>query len=76
MVHDPRLSPADVVRLLNDPDVHVRGSAVRNPRLPARVLASLLHDRDTASSAVANPAIPVPVLHRILAAAAAAAASR
>lgn len=68
---DPRLSPADAVRLLNDPQAHVRGTVIRNPRLPARVLAGLLHDRDTASTAVTNPAIPVPVLHRILAAAAA-----
>ncbi|MET7595731.1 hypothetical protein ABZS84_11840 [Streptomyces sp. NPDC005481] len=66
---DSRLSPADAVRLLNDPDSHVRGIVVRNPRLPTRVLAGLLHDRDTASSASANPAIPVPVLYRLLAAA-------
>ncbi|MES4892212.1 hypothetical protein [Streptomyces sp. NPDC096012] len=72
---DPRLSPADAVRLLNDPEAHVRSTAVRNPRLPARVLAGLLHDRDTACAAVANPAIPVPVLHRILTAAAAAVAA-
>ncbi|MFD0271750.1 hypothetical protein ACFVGY_35040 [Streptomyces sp. NPDC127106] len=63
---DPRLSPADAVRLLNDPAAHVRGTAMRNPRLPARVLAGLLHDRDTACAAVTNPAIPVPTLHRIL----------
>jgi hypothetical protein len=49
---------------------------MRNPRLPARVLAALLHDRDTACAAVTNPAIPVPVLNRILAAAAAAVAAR
>ncbi|WAU78470.1 hypothetical protein O1Q96_01140 (plasmid) [Streptomyces sp. Qhu-G9] len=72
---DPRLSPADAVRLLDDPAAHVRGSAMRNPRLPARILAGLLHDRDTACAAVTNPAIPVPVLHRILAAAAAAVAA-
>ncbi|MFB8080001.1 hypothetical protein [Streptomyces sp. NPDC056013] len=66
---DPRLSPADAVRLLNDPAAHVRGAAMRSPRLPARVIAGLLHDRDTARVAVTNPAIPVPVLHRILAAA-------
>ncbi|MET7370806.1 hypothetical protein ABZS61_34080 [Streptomyces sp. NPDC005566] len=73
---DPRLSPADAVRLLNDPAAHVRGTAMRNPRLPARVLAGLLHDRDTAGAAVTNPAIPVPVLHRILTAAAAAVSAR
>ncbi|MEU0040062.1 hypothetical protein [Streptomyces sp. NPDC006333] len=71
---DPRLSPADAVRLLNDPAAHVRGTAMRNLRLPACVLAGLLHDRDTAWVAVTNPAIPVPVLHRILAAASAAVA--
>ncbi|MEW2553484.1 hypothetical protein AB0957_17335 [Streptomyces zhihengii] len=67
---DPRLSPADAVRLLNDPADSVRRTATRTARLPARVLAGLLHDRATASDAVTNPAIPVPVLHRILAAAA------
>ncbi|MEU9338853.1 hypothetical protein AB0D49_37840 [Streptomyces sp. NPDC048290] len=72
---DIRLSPADAVRLLSDPAAHVRGTATRNPRLPARVLAGLLHNRDTAYEAVTNPAIPVPVLHRILAASAAAATS-
>ncbi|MFI8534862.1 hypothetical protein ACIGMX_32030 [Streptomyces aquilus] len=71
---DPRLSPADAVRLLNDPAAHVRDTVTRNPRLPARVLAGLLHDRDTAHTAVTNPAIPVPVLDRILAAAATAVA--
>ncbi|NGO78033.1 hypothetical protein G6045_20545 [Streptomyces sp. YC504] len=64
---DARLSPADAVRLLNDPAAVVRGEAIRNPRLPARVLAGLLHDRDTAQAAVTNPLIPVPVLYRILA---------
>ncbi|MGV9313602.1 hypothetical protein ACWDR0_15640 [Streptomyces sp. NPDC003691] len=72
---DPRLSPAAAVRLLNDPDGHVRSTAVRNPRLPAGVLAGLLHDRDTARAAVTNPAIPVPVLHRILTRAVAAVAA-
>ncbi|MFF2995946.1 hypothetical protein ACFVTC_15435 [Streptomyces sp. NPDC057950] len=73
---DTRLSPADAVRLLNDPAAHVRGIAMRNPRLPARVLAELLHERDTACTAVTNPAIPVSVLHRILAVASAAVAAR
>ncbi|MGI3198799.1 hypothetical protein ACRJ4W_09620 [Streptomyces sp. GLT-R25] len=64
------------MRLLNDPAAHVRGTVMRNLRLPARVLAGLLHDRDTACAAVTNPAIPVPVLYRILAEAAAAVAAR
>ncbi|MER6278218.1 hypothetical protein ABT202_18250 [Streptomyces sp900105245] len=72
---DTRLSPADAVRLLNDPEAQVRDTALCNPRLPARVLAALLHDRDTARAAVTNPAIPVPVLYRILTAAAAAVAA-
>ncbi|MEU6977825.1 hypothetical protein [Streptomyces sp. NPDC046371] len=57
------------MRLLNDPADHVRAAAIRNVRLPARVLADLLHDRDTAPTAVTNPAIPVPVLQRVLTAA-------
>ncbi len=67
---DSRLPPADAVRLLNDPTSHVRAAAIRNPQMPARVLAGLLHDRATAYEAIVNPAIPVPVLQRILAAAA------
>ncbi|MEU9731386.1 hypothetical protein [Streptomyces sp. NPDC048002] len=72
---DPRLTPADAVRLLDDPAHYVRATAMRNPRLPARVLAGLLHDRDTAHEAVTNPGIPVPVQYRILAAVAAAVAA-
>ncbi|MEU6548613.1 hypothetical protein [Streptomyces sp. NPDC046859] len=67
---DPRLAPADAVRLLSDPKDYVRAAAIRSARLPARVLSGLLHDRDTAYEAVTNPAIPVPVLYRLLAAAA------
>ncbi|MGV9641945.1 hypothetical protein [Streptomyces sp. NPDC003514] len=63
---DPRLAPADAVRLLNDPKDYVRSAAIRSPRLPARVLSGLLHDRDTAYEAAGNPAIPVPVLYRLL----------
>ncbi|MFD4240540.1 hypothetical protein ACFWP3_02865 [Streptomyces sp. NPDC058525] len=64
------------MRLLSDPASHVRATAIHNPQLPARVLAGLLHDRDTACAAVTNPAIPISVLNRILAAAAAAVAAR
>ncbi|WP_406396539.1 hypothetical protein [Streptomyces sp. NBC_00887] len=49
---------------------------MRNPGLPARVLAALLHDRDTACAAVMNPGIPVSALYRILAEAAEAVAAR
>ncbi|MFF3609723.1 hypothetical protein [Streptomyces sp. NPDC002463] len=73
---DPGLSPVDAVRLLNDPVAHVRETAMRNPRLPSRVLAGLLHDPDAARVAVANPAIPVPALHRLLDAAAGAVTAR
>ncbi|MFG2468621.1 hypothetical protein ACGFXB_24615 [Streptomyces canus] len=67
---------ADSSAWVNDPEAYVRDTAMRNPRLPARVLAGLRHDRDTACAAVANPAIPVPVLHRIPTATAAAVAAR
>ncbi|MFE5190309.1 hypothetical protein [Streptomyces sp. NPDC056628] len=56
--------------MLSDPKDYVRAAAIRSPRLPARVLSRLLHDRDTAYEAATNPAIPVPVLYRLLAAAA------
>ncbi|GAA3805891.1 hypothetical protein ACFS5L_03640 [Streptomyces phyllanthi] len=62
---DPRLSPASAVRLLDDPRATVRHTATTHPRLPARVLVRLLRDRDTAGTAARNPALPVPVMHRM-----------
>ncbi|MEU1178608.1 PE-PGRS family protein [Streptomyces sp. NPDC005820] len=63
---DPRLSAASAVRLLSDPDDTVRATAARHPELPARALVGLLRDLDTAETAALHPALPVPVMRRIL----------
>ncbi|MFD7323507.1 PE-PGRS family protein [Streptomyces sp. NPDC059875] len=62
---DPRLTPAAAVRLLDDPEESVRVRAARNPALPQDVLLRLLRDRRTAHDAATNPALPVPVMHRM-----------
>ncbi|MFD9409747.1 PE-PGRS family protein [Streptomyces sp. NPDC059989] len=63
---DPRLAPSDAVRLLEDPDASVRALAARNPALPQDVLLRLLLDSHTAGAAAVNPALPVPVMRRMV----------
>ncbi|GAA4983833.1 hypothetical protein [Kitasatospora paranensis] len=65
---DPRTPPGTVDRLSADPDPDVRADAARHPRLPARRLAELLDDEELAHAAAANPALPLPVQHGLLAA--------
>lgn len=64
---DPRLTPEAAVALAADSDqgVHLRARA--NPVMPPDALVDLLLDLDSAMSAVRNPAIPVPVMHRMVA---------
>lgn len=63
---DPRLAPTAAVRLLDDPDSSVRALAARNPALPQDVLLRLLQDPETAEAAAGNPALPVPVMRRMV----------
>ncbi|MFI5797791.1 PE-PGRS family protein [Streptomyces sp. NPDC051677] len=63
---DARLSAASAVRLLSDPYGAVRDAAGRHPALPARVLAGLLRDTETAEQAARHPGLPVPVIRRML----------
>ncbi|MFC8224192.1 hypothetical protein [Streptomyces sp. NPDC057287] len=64
---DPRLTPEAAVALAADSDqgVHLRARA--NPAVPPEALVDLLLDLDSAMGAVRNPAIPVPVMHRMVA---------
>ena len=63
---DPRLGSEAAVRLATDPDNGVRWRAASNPALPADALVALLLDPRSAETAVRNPAIPVPVMHRMV----------
>ncbi|MGK4581894.1 hypothetical protein [Kitasatospora sp. HPMI-4] len=65
-LRDSRLSPASVVRLLDDPQEWIRDAAAGDARLPARVLTTLLHDPETARAAAGNPAVPVSAMHHLL----------
>jgi hypothetical protein len=63
---DPRLTAASAVRLLDDPHAHIRQVAFWHARFPARVIVRLLRDPDTAEPAARHPALPVPVMKRML----------
>jgi hypothetical protein len=63
---DPRLTTVSAVRLLDDPHEHIRRAAFWHPRFPARVVVRLLRDPGTAESATRHPALPVPVMERML----------
>ncbi len=65
---DPQTPAATVDRLTTDSDPDVRADAARHPRLPQRRLTELLDDEELAHEAAANPALPPPVMHRLLAA--------
>jgi len=64
---DPRLSPEAAVRLAQDTAAQVRTPARRNPALPPTSLASLLLDEHSAEEVAQNPALPVAVMHRMIA---------
>ncbi|MEU8619911.1 PE-PGRS family protein [Streptomyces sp. NPDC048623] len=63
---DPRISPGTAVRLLDDPDDGVRLRARRSAPLPLDVLMRLLTDPKTANDASCNPALPLPVMRRMI----------
>ncbi|MFD0375356.1 PE-PGRS family protein [Streptomyces sp. NPDC127112] len=66
VAQDPRLAPGAALRLLDDPDKSVRALAARHPAVPTDVLLRLLADPATARNASYNPALPLPVLHRMV----------
>lgn len=67
VVLDPEAARELIERLSNDPHPMVRESTAGDPRLsPSRVL-ELLDDPATAGAAAANPHLPVPIMHRVLA---------
>ncbi|NXY94165.1 hypothetical protein HYE82_07155 [Streptomyces sp. BR123] len=66
VAQDPRLAPSTAVRLLADPDSSVWAFAARNPALPQDVVLRLLQDPETADAAAGNPALPVPVMRRMV----------
>ena len=67
VVLDPEAPPRLIEQLSNDPDPMVRASTAGDRRLsPGRVL-ELFDDPPTAGAAAANPHLPVPVMHRVLA---------
>ncbi len=52
--------------LAADRDQGVRWRAQINPSLPTEALVGLLLDPRSAETAVHNPAIPIPVMHRMV----------
>ena len=68
--HDPTAPAAVIEQLSHDPVPEVRAALADDPRIsPARIL-ELLNAPETAGPAAANPALPLPTMIAILAAAA------
>ncbi|WP_406452077.1 hypothetical protein OH768_09735 [Streptomyces sp. NBC_01622] len=64
---DPRLSPESAAGLAHDDVVRVHRAARRNPVLPPTSLVPLLLDKRSALDAARNPALPVAVMHHMIA---------
>lgn len=73
---DPRLPVETIERLLADSDSQVRACAAENPALPPTRIIDLLCTRNSAHAAAANPALPIPVMHRVIDLAAASSTAR
>lgn len=65
-VRDPAAGPDLIERLSHDPDVWTRQAAARDPRLPLPRLLEALALPELASSAGANPALPIPEMVRVM----------
>lgn len=63
---DKASAPELVDRFAEDPDPRVREAAAADPRVSPAQLVRLLLDARTARSAAQNPAIAVPVMHRMV----------
>ncbi|MCO8271549.1 hypothetical protein M1L60_13195 [Actinoplanes sp. TRM 88003] len=57
VAHDPAADPAVIDLLTTDPDVFVRRTMARCPRLPGDRLVTLLDDAELAADAAANPSL-------------------
>ncbi|MFJ7158730.1 hypothetical protein ACIQUQ_27830 [Streptomyces sp. NPDC101118] len=62
----PALRAAPAVRLFDDPHGRIRHHAARHPALPPRILVRLLTDTGSAEVAARNPALPLPVVERMV----------
>ncbi|WP_433790134.1 hypothetical protein [Actinoplanes sp. CA-252034] len=63
---DPSAPPALIERLSHDPAGPVRRAMAADPRIPRSRLLALVDDESTAEAAAANPALPGPVITRLL----------
>jgi hypothetical protein len=66
-VLDPDAPPQLIEQLSNDPHPMVREWTAADPRLSPRRVLELFDDPSTSEPAAANPHLPVPVMHRVLA---------
>ncbi|NUP52890.1 MAG: hypothetical protein HOW97_37040 [Catenulispora sp.] len=65
-VYDPAADNALIDRLAADPDPQVQYEAIADPRVSVAVLAKELLGERFARAAAANPALPVPVMRRMI----------
>ncbi|WP_282204383.1 hypothetical protein [Kitasatospora fiedleri] len=65
-LRDPELAPEVSAALAADRDVLVARAAAADPRLPWRALLRALEPDAQPEAAAANPALPVPFMHRLL----------
>ncbi|THF70400.1 hypothetical protein E7T06_08020 [Deinococcus sp. Arct2-2] len=61
-----RLSPELLLELASDPEYRVRQAVARNPATPPEALEQLAEAPWLAQSVVANPNVPLALLHRIM----------
>ncbi|MFF4344462.1 hypothetical protein ACFY00_31625 [Kitasatospora sp. NPDC001540] len=65
-LRDPELEPGVLAALAADGDPVVARAAAGDPRLPLRALLGALEPDAQPEAAAANPALPVPFMHRLL----------
>ncbi|WP_370370252.1 hypothetical protein [Catenulispora sp. GP43] len=63
---DPVADPATLIRLLDDPDKHVRQSVVAHRNLPRDIVLACHADPATHIAALRNPGLPAALLHQAL----------
>ncbi|MGK5680177.1 hypothetical protein [Actinoplanes sp. URMC 104] len=68
VTRDPATPPEVIERLSHDPDPAVRTEMARDRRLPVARVLELFEDHSTTEGAAANPRLPLPVMHSIVAA--------